>query len=413
MNLFKSHPIFLLIFVATLLGACTTVKRIHVEKPIDTRSQRIHVQPKKTFHLKEMGLYASNEFDAARLNGFEQINDSTVSVLITPENAPINNSAYYSFKLWATTAKTFYLQFKYPKKYGHRYIPKIKRGSSNWFAADSLQFTSTDSTATLKIDVGTSKVWVSAQEAVSSLDTKNWYRNLIKGKTYVHEYSAGQSVLKRNLPVLDIYKNTTKNKPIVVLLTRQHPPELTGYFAFQSFLTTILNESELSKSFLEKYRLIVFPIVNPDGVDLGHWRHNAGGIDTNRDWGKYRQPEIRNLTKYIVQASKKDKSTVVLGIDFHSTQEDMYYTSETRDRTAHPDFIENWFTGIENKLTQYAYKPEQERANSTQPVSKGWFLRYFKANAITYEIGDETPRDFVKAKANVAANEMMKLLLKW
>ena len=208
MNTFKSFTFFLLVVVAITLSSCATVKRVRVEKPIDTRSKRIHIQTKKTFHLKEMGLYASNEFDAARLNGFEQVNDSTASVLITPENAPINNSAYYSFKLWSTTAKTFYLQFKYPKKYSHRYIPKIKRGNGNWFAADSLHFTRTDSTATLKIKVDASKVWVSAQESVSSADTRDWYRNLIKGKAYVYEYSAGESVLKRNLPVLDIYKNT-------------------------------------------------------------------------------------------------------------------------------------------------------------------------------------------------------------
>ena len=405
---------FIYFLLIALTISCATVKNIKTQKPIDTTSKKIHVQKKKIFSLEEIGLYATNQFDAARLNGFEKINDSVAKVIITPENTPINNSPYYSFKLWSKSEKTYYLKFEYPGKYGHRYIPKIKRGTNDWISADTvLNFKFDYKDALLKIKVSSDTVWVSAQEVVSSLDTKNWYRNIIKGKEYVHEYSAGKSFLKRNLPVLDIYKNTTKNKPIIVLLTRQHPPELTGYFAFQSFLTTLLNESDLSTSFLEKYRLLVFPIVNPDGVDLGHWRHNAGGIDTNRDWGRYRQPEIKNLTRHIVKATKKAKSTVVLGIDFHSTQEDMYYTSDSRDLTAHPDFIENWFIGIENNLTAYNYKPEQDRANSTQPVSKGWFLNYFKANAITYEIGDETPREFVKAKAEVAANEMMKLLLKW
>jgi len=401
---------FCIVLVAT---SCSTVKRLKFEVPVDTRSKRIHIQKKKVFRLDAMGLYATNDFLASRLNGFEMVNDSTAKVIITPENAPINNSAYYSFKLWSTTAKTYYLLFDYPEEYGHRYIPKLKRGAAAWKSADSLNFIHSYTDALLKIEVSKDTVWVSAQESVSSVDTKNWYTKLTKGKAYVHVNSAGESVLKRNLPVLDIYKNSTKNKPIVVLLTRQHPPELTGYFAFQSFLTTILNESKLSHSFLEKYRLLVFPIVNPDGVDLGHWRHNAGGIDTNRDWGKYRQPEIKNITRYIVKAAKESNSTVLVGIDFHSTQKDMYYTNETRNVTAHPDFIENWFTGIENSLKSHAYIPEQERGNSTKPVSKGWLLKYFKANTITYEIGDETPRDFVRLKASVAANEMMKLLVTW
>jgi hypothetical protein len=30
---------------------------------------------------------------------------------------------------------------------------------------------------------------------------------------------------------------------------------------------------------------------NPDGVDKGHWRLNDGGVDLNRDWGPFTQPE--------------------------------------------------------------------------------------------------------------------------
>jgi len=410
---FSKTRISLILLTSILLIGCATVKKTTFKVNVDTKSRKIHIQKKQTFSINELGLYATNEFDTGRLNGFEKVNDSTVNIFITPENAPINNSAWYSFKIWSKVPKTVYLQFKYPKRYGHRYIPKIKKKNGDWFAADSTVFQFQGKSATLKINTSKEPVWISAQESVSSLDTNIWMNTLIKGKEYVHLFSAGNSALGRDLPVLDMYKGVKKGKPIVVLLSRQHPPELTGFFAFQSFLTTILNESDLSASFLEKYRVLVFPIVNPDGVDLGHWRHNANGIDTNRDWWKYLQPEIKNLTKYVVKATKKDKTTVLVAIDFHSTQEDMYYTSETRSVTAHPNYIENWFTGIEENLTAYNYKPSQDRANSVKPVSKGWFLKYFKANAITYEIGDETPRDFIKAKAIVAAKEMMKLMLKW
>ncbi len=401
------------ITISLFFIGCSPVKKLTFKKNIDTSSKKIRYQKKQIFSLDDMGLYATNQFDAARLNGFRKVNDSTVNVFIMPENTPINNSAWYSFKIWSKTPKKVYLKFQYPEKYSHRYVPKIKRKNNDWVAADSTIFQFNGKSATLKINVTSDPVWIAAQESVSAADTYKWINNTIKNKEYVHQFSAGKSALNRNLPVLDIYKGETKGKPIIVLLSRQHPPELTGYFAFQSFLNTILDESELSKSFLEKYRILVFPIVNPDGVDLGHWRHNANGIDLNRDWGKYRQPEIKNLTAYVVKTVNKATATVPLAVDFHSTQEDMYYTSDTRNITAHPDFIENWMNGIEKNLKQYNYKPEQDRANSVKPVSKGWFLKYFKSNAITYEIGDETPRSFIKAKAAVAAKEMMRLLLKW
>ena len=44
-------------------------------------------------------------------------------------------------------------------------------------------------------------------------------------------------------------------------------------------------------------------------------------------------------------------------------------------------------------------------------VSKNWFYSQFKAEGITYEIGDDTPRDLIKEKGKVSAQEMMKLLL--
>ena len=88
-----------------------------------------------------------------------------------------------------------------------------------------------------------------------------------------------------------------------------------------------LLHGEYSIDFLDKYRILVYPLLNPDGVDLGHWRHNVGGIDMNRDWAYYHQPEIRKISNNIVKESKKNASQVILGLDFHSTYHDVYYTN--------------------------------------------------------------------------------------
>ena len=107
--------------------------------------------------------------------------------------------------------------------------------------------------------------------------------------------------------VLDINKPSSVKKKLVILLTRQHPPEVTGYFAFQHFLNTLLENTTLSNDFLDTHRVLAFPLINPDGVDLGHWRHNAKGVDLNRDWSAYRQPEIRNVVRYINKVKKEEK----------------------------------------------------------------------------------------------------------
>ena len=67
--------------------------------------------------------------------------------------------------------------------------------------------------------------------------------------------------------------------------------------------------------------------MNPDGVDLGHWRHNSGGVDLNRDWSKYHQKEIKTTVDFISKTLKASNSKLVLGLDFHSTYYDVFYTN--------------------------------------------------------------------------------------
>lgn len=398
-----------LVLILLIFVSCKSADTVSFITPVDTTTKPIKYQKKQIFALDDLGIYASNQFDGARLNGFKKVNDSTAILIINPENEPINNSAYYAFKIWSKTPKSFYLKFQYPKGYKHRYIPKLKK-NKNWFTFDSTNLFKKDSIVTIKIKLNKYPLTVAAQEINSSSDVKSWYTNLIKGKEdYVHFSNFGRSLLGKNLPVLDIYKGNKKNKDIIVLLTRQHPPEVTGYVAFQEFLKTILNNSNLSNDFLNNYRILAFPIMNPDGVDLGHWRHNAGGVDTNRDWSVYNQPEVKQTVAYITKEFKKNNAKIILGLDFHSTYKDVFYTNKTREGTILPDFIDDWFKLLENNIPNY--KVNEAAGNSTKPVSKGWFLYGHDATGITYEIGDETPRDRIQLIGKVTAEQMMNVLL--
>ena len=41
------------------------------------------------------------------------------------------------------------------------------------------------------------------------------------------------------------------------------------------------------------YHIVDDDVLKPDGVADGHWRHNDGGKDLNRDWGPFTQPETQ------------------------------------------------------------------------------------------------------------------------
>ena len=49
--------------------------------------------------------------------------------------------------------------------------------------------------------------------------------------------------------------------------------------------------------------------------------------------------------------------------------------------------------------------------NAESAVAKNWISQNFGVPAITFEIGDETPRDMINALSVIAAEEMMTLLL--
>ncbi|PWL39200.1 hypothetical protein DKG77_09040 [Flagellimonas aquimarina] len=406
MRLKRSITVFA---IMAMVFSCSSSHKVKFPNEVDTKNKNIGFQNKKILHFSEFGIYISNDFEGARLNKISSLNDSTLLLEVLPENTPINNSAYFAFKTWASNEKEVYFQFNYPKGYKHRYVPKYKTADKSWVQADSTIFSLKDTTAILKFNVIKDTTLIAAQEVQTSQDVKDWYTGLTKKNESITQLkNIGKTHFGRDIPMLDIYSGSKANKDIIVLLTRQHPPEVTGYFAFQSFLETILQSGELRDNFLKNYRVIAFPLMNPDGVDLGHWRHNGKGVDLNRDWGRYRQPEVLAVTKQIESIVKEEHVKVLLGLDFHSTWKDVFYTNVQRENTNLPNFIENWFSGLEAGIPDYVVN--EKSATSTKPVSKGWFLKRHNAVGITYEIGDETPRDFITLKGKVSAYEMMKLL---
>tara|TARA_B100001996_G_C18662127_1_gene593490 strand:+ start:1229 stop:2461 length:1233 start_codon:yes stop_codon:yes gene_type:complete len=392
-----------------LVVGCISTPKVFFKEPVDTETKPISFQKKRIFSFDESGVYFSNDFEGARLNNVNQLNDSTYILSILPENKPINQSPFYAFKVWSSSSKKVSLRFKYPEDYKHRYIPKIK-SNGNWEKADSLNLKFDGNLTSFILKINEIPKIISGQELHTSSIVYNWVDQLVKGKeSYVRFKKIGKTKLNRPFKVLDFYKGQPKNKPVIVLLTRQHPPEVTGYFAFKAFLETILKENELSSIFLDKYRVLAFPIMNPDGVDLGHWRHNAGGVDTNRDWSFYNQPEIKNTVDYITKVLKKNNSKLVLGLDFHSTYYDVFYTNEERKLTALPEFLPNWFSALEERIPNY--QVNEKASNSRQPVSKGWFLYGHKAVGVTYEIGDDTTKDRIKLIGKESAQAMMEILV--
>ncbi|MGB0366425.1 MAG: hypothetical protein ACPGC8_02165 [Flavobacteriaceae bacterium] len=160
------------LLVALLLVFCSSPK-LRFERPVDTTSRPISIQERKQYSFPESDVVFNNDFDGARLNGVTQQNDSTYRLHITPENIPINNSAYYAFEIKSSKAQNLYLQFDYPQPYTHRYVPKKNRGNVWEIATDELIETLEGRTQ-LKLAMLNGSVLVSAQELQSSGHVAQW-----------------------------------------------------------------------------------------------------------------------------------------------------------------------------------------------------------------------------------------------
>ena len=399
-----------LLLILLTLQACKTNyytrKTYDFNKPVDTRDKKIDFQKKGKFKIDEITV--ANDFDGARMNAFSKINDTLYRVEIGPENYPINPSPWYAFKISSTVDKDIYLQLNYLHA-KHRYNPKISSNRKDWKKIEALYYGVDSVSVSFPLHLNAKPQWIAAQKIINSTDVKHWVDSLSQNKFFQEQKIVGKSVLERDIPYFRIGEGSSENKKVIILLSRQHPPEVTGFMALQYFVSELLKDDALTRNFYKKYDIWVFPLLNPDGVDLGHWRHNAHGIDLNRDWAYYRQPEINAVTDFIIRKAKQGKNQVVLGIDFHSTFKDIYYVYNENISTQLPDFQQFWTSSIDRSV--YPFKTKYVASDILQPVSKNWFKIQFDANGITYEVGDSTPERIIAKKSKAAAVALMDLLM--
>ncbi|THU35853.1 hypothetical protein FAM09_20890 [Niastella caeni] len=386
-------------------------------RPVETTSRPVQKQWKGNFPFENGAIVFSNNFSGARLNGIMQNNDSTFTVLITPENVPVNPSPWYSFAIWSKRKRTIYINFTYPPGVSHRYYPKISANALNWKPIDSCDYfekkrparsDSATADVSIRLSLKPDTLWVSAQELQTVKHTLNWIKEMAR-KPFISYAEIGKSKEGRPLYVLNIGRR--RSKKMIMIISRQHPPEVTGYLAMRSFVETLCNNSPLAKQFRENYSVYVVPLMNPDGVENGHWRHNAGGIDLNRDWTKFNQPECLAVSKFIKKQEKETSGKFYFGIDFHSTYGDIYYTVDPKLRGNMPGLVPEWLTKL--KASFPGYDPKIDPNDKMEPaiISRNYFFVSHGMEALVYEVGDNTEREDLKLKGKTGAIELMKLML--
>lgn len=354
------------------------------------------------------GVRFSNDFPGARLNDCTRMGESEFQILIRPENTPINNSAWYAFEASADRPQSITVTLSYEDG-RHRYRPKLSDDGITWEELDESlwEHDREANEATLTLEVGPKPVRVAGQEMLGSEELRGWTNEMAQ-RSFIQKTVIGESLLGQPIEAMRI--GNAESRDYVFIIGRQHPPELTGTLALIHFVENLSTNSPLANEYRRRFQTVVVPLMNPDGVDHGHWRHNMAGVDLNRDWLSFAQPETRAVRDLFVQLAGRDDARPFLLLDFHSTHRDIFYTQKDEHPTVPEDFTANWLEAIGERLPDYEVRRRGSHT-SRHVTSKAWGYETFGIPSITYEIGDNTDRDLIRRQTTAASEEMMSLLL--
>jgi hypothetical protein len=332
------------------------------------------------------------------------------SVVVSVDHEPtvlagINPSPWFAFRIRSDAPRAVTVTLDYTS-YEHRYAPHVSREGAAWVRldADRITLNEDQTRANLKLDAPKGILWIAGQPLSPSRDNVEWTRKELAGKGFI-EQRYGTSLQGR--PLIGFVGGGGIDA--IVALTRQHPPETTGQEAFRGFVDRLTSRTDdKANLFRARHRIVLAPMPNPDGVDGGHWRLNAGGVDLNRDWGAFTQPETKALSEWIkVQAGSR---RVVSMMDFHSTDRTVIYAPPLD--AASPAI--GLLPALEQRfIADLAAPPEWSYGhNANGGTSKGWALEQLKAPGVTVELWDHISAADARALGASAADALIEYFAK-
>ena len=375
----------------------------------------------------DTGVFAlRSDYPGARMSGCEVVSRHEVRVTVNPEDGGrINPSPWYGFHArrlappaGAPRALAVRLEYGVHK---HRYAPKVSVDGVRWRRLQAEAVRLVGAGALLRLCLDERGLFVSAGELLTEDYYAAW-RGRVGAAAGAEWAVIGKSVDGRAIHALLVNAEAPN---YLLLLGRQHPPEVTGALALTRFAERLLatrracaeaaaevGAADSARSprcrFLANHGVVVVPNLNPDGVAGGHWRHNRGQTDLNRDWGRFSQPEtqaVRDLVAGFERAWRRPR----LVLDFHSTRRNVFYTQDDASPTRPARFAERWLAAARRRGGLYAFE-NAPRPLTELGTAKNYFHRRFGVPSITYEVADEADRTVLAHSAAAFADAMVEVL---
>ena len=383
-----------------------------------TVAAALHGQEAEAAPLCDTGLYEIRaDYDGARASACRVFNERGVILIIDPEDEPpINPSPWYGFHVRPGNPEekgTIVVTLRY--SHGkHRYRPKISSDGVEWKLLSARNWLAhEDGRATLELQPGTEGLFVSAQENLGLAFYRDWRKDMAERFEGLEWRSIGKSEGGREILAAQTEPEASR---YLLFIGRQHPPEVPGALMFTAFAERMLlsraracaGPVSAQCDFFRQHNLVLIPNLNPDGVALGHWRHNLNGADLNRDWGSFREKETRTV-KVLVDELEKNGREIAVMLDFHGTWRNVFYVPTLKDATRPPAFASRWLRLVRSSGSAYEFE-RAPRSSESREIAKNYFYRRFGVPSITVETGDDTRRREIRSTAHVLADSLLTVL---
>jgi murein tripeptide amidase MpaA len=102
------------------------------------------------------------------------------------------------------------------------------------------------------------------------------------------------------------------------LIARQHPGETPASWAMEGLIDRLANGAdEAVGALLTHARVVVVPLMNPDGAELGNHRTSASGVNLNRVWD---DPSAEEAPEVVAVRAAIEATGVDLFFDVHADE---------------------------------------------------------------------------------------------
>ena len=185
-----------------------------------------------------------SDFRGGRLNECFEFAPNQFDLLIKPEHTPVNDSAWYAFQINSTKSRTVRLRLRYEAG-THRYRPLVSRDRKTWQPIDDRLVSAhpQGTQAIIELQIDERPMWVSAQELLT--ERRNHRLVRVAFATTVCDTARNRPV-GREPPLYQLEITESQSPSYLVIMARQHPPEVSGAIGMMRFVDAIASDTPIA-----------------------------------------------------------------------------------------------------------------------------------------------------------------------